>query len=154
MFRHYSVIFDSVKAPFADTRVLNEPKNVRKVFSLFANIRHCSRSSDCLSKQRERVVYANCTVSLYQTVSSPSSLLHAKQFRLDIYYTIFVISYYHGSVHAVASSSIPLPWPHYKDDIIISLERRSPRGPMPAHCPSGSSSYHFASNPIPRPSGR
>lgn len=91
LFRHYSVIFDSVKAPFADTRVLNEPKNVRKVFPLFANIHHCSRSSDCLSKQRERVVYANCTISLYQTVSSatpplplPSSLLHAKQFQLDI----------------------------------------------------------------------
>jgi hypothetical protein len=60
--------FDSVKAPFADMRVLNEPKNVRKVFSLFANIRHCSRSSDCLSKQRERVVYANCTISLYHTL--------------------------------------------------------------------------------------
>lgn len=58
----------AVKAPFADTRVLNEPKNVRKVFPLFANIRHCSRSSDCLSKQRERVVYANCTISLYQTL--------------------------------------------------------------------------------------
>lgn len=60
--------FDCVKAPFADMRVLNEPKNVRKVFPLFANIHHCSRSSDCLSKQRERVMYANCTISLYQTL--------------------------------------------------------------------------------------
>lgn len=92
LFRHYSVIFDSVKVPFADTRVLNEPKNVRKVFPLFENIHHCSRSSDCLSKQRERVVYANCTISLYQAVSlaspplpSPSSL-HPKQFQPICYY--------------------------------------------------------------------
>jgi len=120
LFRHYSVIFDSVKVPFADTRVLNEPKNVRKVFPLFENIHHCSRSSDCLSKQRERVVYANCTISLYQAVSlaspplpSPSSL-HPKQFQLDMLLLLYV-----NDTVVTTSRSLFRVFSRNKDDITI-----------------------------------